>query len=98
MRCSLNDRCVIYFVQDLPKGLPLVLVNRPDDRSQGNDAAVNGARPVTYCVSSTMVELFFTNWRSLLPPLDEDSAFDWANLTTLLGELKNSSDADLIYD
>jgi len=37
------------------------------------------------------------HWLSLLPRLDQDSASDWANCATLIGELKNPDDADLVY-
>lgn len=37
------------------------------------------------------------HWLSLLPQLDQDSAFEWANCATLIGEVKNPDDADLLY-
>jgi hypothetical protein len=37
------------------------------------------------------------HWLSLLPPLDRNSAFDWAILATLIGEVGHPDDAELLY-
>lgn len=36
-------------------------------------------------------------WSSLLPRLDRKSAFDWAVLATLIGEVKHPDDAELLH-
>jgi hypothetical protein len=37
------------------------------------------------------------HWLSLLPPLDENSAFDWATCSTLIGEVGHPDDAERLY-
>jgi hypothetical protein len=37
------------------------------------------------------------HWLSLLPPLDQNSAFDWATCTTLISEVRCPEDAELLH-